>query len=194
MYNGKFSGRKSRLLHARQLVLMLSMALLLVGLVGGSIAYIFMSTENVDNTFTAANVGTAVHETNSGGEKKNVYIENTGNISAYIRAAVIINWQTEDGVVYGEAPVEGVNEDYTISYDSNWEQVGDFWYHKGAVNAGDKTNVLISSVKPTEIGKARTDDKGNTYYFTVTVIGSGIQAKGMGAENAQAAWTAAKTK
>lgn len=198
MYNGKFSGKKRRLLRKRQFVILTSMALLLVGLVGGSLAYLFMSTQSVNNTFTAARVTTDVLETNTNdGQKTNVRIKNTGNISAYIRANVIINWQTSDGVIYGEAPeacdANGCNhekcgKDYVISYGNSWTKSGDFWYHNTAVNAGTESSVLINSVQPTNTGKTRTDDQGNTYYLTVTILGSGIQAKGMDAANAQDAW------
>ena len=193
MYNGKYSGKKSRILRKRHIALMLSMALLLVGLVGGSLAYLFMSSQSVENTFTQAFVKTSVQETFDGAEKKDVAIRNDGNISAYIRAKVIINWQTEGGLVYGEAPQAGV--DYKIVYNEKswtWEKTDDFWYHNGAVAPGEKTSDLIVSCTPTDTGLFRKDDQGNTYYLTVTILGSGIQAKGIGVDTAQAAWAAAK--
>ena len=192
MYNGKYSGRKSRILRKRHIALMLSMALLLVGLVGGSLAYLFMSSQSVENTFTQTFVKTSVQETFDGAEKKNVAIKNDGNISAYIRAKVIINWQTKDGLVYGEAPVE--DTDYNIEMGTGWtkDEETDIWYYNSIVAPGEKTSDLIDVFTPANGGKTRTDDQDKTYYLTVTILGSGIQAKGMGADTAQAAWAAAK--
>ena len=173
MYNGRFSGRKRRLLRKRQFAVIVSMALLLVGLVGGSLAYLFMSTDDVENTFTPVKVTTDVDETFENNVKSNVKIKNTGDISAYIRAAVIINWQTEDGKVYGEMPVEGT--DYTIEYnEEDWTLQGGFWYHKGAVAPGEKTKALIKTCSPEGSG---SPDGNTDYKLTVTILGSGIQAK-----------------
>ena len=71
-----------------------------------------------------------MEETFESGVKSDVTIRNTGNIDAYIRAAVIINFVSDDGKVLAAAPQEGT--DYVIVWSSHgWVKGSDgYWYHK----------------------------------------------------------------
>ena len=84
-------------LNRKKTVLLLAMVvLILAGAVGGTLAYIVTSSGPVQNTFTPAHVTCAVEESDfvdgTSTIKNNVTIRNTGNTSAYIRAAVVANW------------------------------------------------------------------------------------------------------
>lgn len=60
-------------------------------------AWLVDSTQEEINTFIPGTVTTTVEEEFDGETKDNVFIRNTGNIDAYIRAAVIPVWKTESG-------------------------------------------------------------------------------------------------
>ncbi len=157
---------------------LLASLLLVVGVtVGGTLAYIVADSGPVENTFTPSVVTTYVEEDIESNVKKDVKIKNTGDTTAYIRAAVVVTWQDEAGNVLGEKPVE--NEDYTIDYvlASGWVQGADgFYYWTSPVLSDDEdseecyTGVLINSCAPVE------DKTPDGYSLAVEIIGSGIQS------------------
>lgn len=166
------------------LVACLSVAALAVG---GTIAWL-TGDDSVENTFSPGKVTTTVVEDFDDGVKRDVRIENTGNVDAWIRAKILITWQDENGNVYGQAPVKGT--DYKISYNTDnqldknedgcnfaagrWTLGGDgFWYWSGRVAPGATTGFLI-----TECVLANSSAAPEGYSLCVEVIGSGIQADG----------------
>lgn len=110
MYRGRRVKRKRKVT-----ALLVSVALIVCVAVGGTLAFLADSDGPVVNTFTPSKVTTTVDEKFDNDVKENVKIKNTGDTTAWIRAAVVITWQDKNGNVYAQAPVE--NTDYTISYD-----------------------------------------------------------------------------
>lgn len=170
-----------RVMKTKKPVALVALLLLLCCTVAGTLAYLVDSTDPVTNTFTPAHVSTAVKETFKDGVKSDVKIQNTGDIDAYIRAAVIINWADANGNVYGggtpAASTKEVTGDYTISYntDGSWKQIGDYWYYTKPVAADSLTEkALIESCAPVA-GKAPEG-----YDLQVTILADGIQADGVG--------------
>lgn len=163
---------------------LLASLLLVVGVtVGGTLAYIVAGSGPVENEFTPSKVTTAVFETIEGTTKTDVMIQNTGDTTAYIRAAVVITWQDEAGNILGEKPVEG--QDYTITYSlsSGWEKSSDgFYYWTSPVKSDDEdaqncyTGVLISNCTAKTTKTIGNGADAVTYYLAVEIIGSGIQS------------------
>ncbi|MFL2096500.1 hypothetical protein [Marinilactibacillus psychrotolerans] len=130
-------------------------------------AYLQDSTPAVTNTFTPGKVATEIEETFDGSEKKDVKIENTENVPAYLRAAIIVNWVDADGDYAAEVPV--LDEDYEIVINNtDWFEKDGYYYHKTAVDPGKSTSVLINIAKPL---KEKED-----YSLSIEILGSGIQA------------------
>lgn len=171
MYQGK-RYKRSRRRSGKSAALLVSLLLLLTVTVGGTIAFLMDTDGPLHNLFNPSKVTTKVEETLSGDTKKDVYIKNTGDTDAWIRAAVVVTWQDEDGNVYGQAPAAGTN--YTAwTPGTNWLTGDDgFYYYTFPVASGETTqDALIADVKP--IGNPPADG----YYLTVEIIGSGIQNK-----------------
>lgn len=177
MYQGKYR-KRFRKRSRKTPILLVSLFLLIVLGVGGIIAFLSDKTELVTNQFTPSKITTEVEEVLSGNTKSDVKIKNTGNTTAWIRAAVVITWQDKDGNVYGQAPV--VDTDYTIEYDldNGWVQGTDGFYYwtrpvKSQKEDSDncQTGILISSCTSTK------DKAPEGYYLTVEIMGSGIQSK-----------------
>ncbi|MBE5868585.1 MAG: hypothetical protein E7293_06445 [Lachnospiraceae bacterium] len=169
---------KSILKTKKSIALLFSLALLLFVSVGGTLAYLIDTTQPVGNTFTSSKVTTAVVETLDGQTKKNVSIQNTGDTTAYIRAAVVVNWKDVDGNVYGQVPVAGT--DYTITYalGNGWKQGADgFYYYIRPVQSVAEapsdcsTQVLINSCSPV------ADRAPSGYYLNMEILCSGIQSQ-----------------
>ena len=180
-----------RVMKTKKPVALVALLVLLCCTVAGTLAYLVTSTNSVTNTFTPASVSTEVKETFKDGVKSDVKIQNTGNIDAYIRAAIIINWADKDGNV-SATPVE--DGDYKIKYDSSntWEKIGDYWYYTNPVAADSLTEkALIESCTPVA-GKAPEG-----YDLQVTILADGIQSEPLTAIKEAwhvdpATWTAIK--
>ena len=163
-----------RVMKTKKPVALLALLLLLCCTVAGTLAYLVTNTDPVTNTFTPAEVKTEVTESfvEDKGElvKSNVQIKNNGNIDAYIRAAVIINWADANGNVYGGGtPVEGT--DYTApELQNGWIKVGDYYYYTSAVPAGSSTGTLFAPIEQL------TTCKDTNYGLQITILADGIQS------------------
>ena len=139
---------------------------------GVVVAYLSTSTEEVSNSFVPETSETpAVEETFDQKVKQDVSVDvGDPGYAVFVRAAVIVTWQDEDGNVYGKAPEAGV--DYTISYnDTNWFLKDGFWYCRESVASGN-TPVLITTCSPIA-GKAP-----DGYSLNVEIMTQTIQALG----------------
>lgn len=167
-----------RVMKTKQPVALVALLLLLCCTVAGTLAYLVDSTDPVTNTFTPASVSTEVNEDFDGITKSNVTIKNTGNIDAYIRAAVIVNWANDAGEISG-TPV--TNADYSITYNTgangDWFVGSDgYYYCKTSVKSEKQdakdcwTPVLIESC--TQKGTAPEG-----FHLQVTILADGIQSE-----------------
>lgn len=173
-------------LNRKKGILLLAAAMLiLVCGVGSTLAYLATQTGQVQNTFEPAYVTSEVNETFDNLVKSNVTIKNTGNVSAYIRAAIVVTWKDAAGNTMPQAPG---TDDYTLSINTDgWEKDNDgYYYCKQPVASNTESAVLITECKPT-----KSYDDGRT--LCVEVIGSAIQSEGMGANRAQDAFAKAAT-
>ena len=168
-------------LNRKKGILLLAAAMLiLVCGVGGTLAYLATQTGQVQNTFEPAYVTSEVNETFDNLVKSNVTITNTGNVSAYIRAAIVVTWKDAAGNTMPQVPGRG---DYTLNIGSDWtlERDDGYYYYNAVVAANGSTTNLIVECKPT-----KPYDDGRK--LCVEVIGSAIQSEGMGANSAQKAF------
>jgi len=178
MYQGKYTRKAGRrcLKWDKYFVLLLSAAVLLCGVVGGSVAYLAAADTPLENAFTSAEVIVTVLDAGSNGAK----LRNDGNTDAYVRAMVVATWQNSAGEVHWSAPAEGV--DYTIDWNSaDWDgpAAGAFFRtYSEKVSPGGSTAVLFTNCAPVE-GKAP-----DGYHLAVDVIAEAVQADA----NGQAAW------
>ena len=176
-------------------VALVAILVLLCCAVAGTVAYLVTSTGPVTNTFTPASVTTQVEEEFNGTTKSNVRIKNTGNIDAYIRTAVIVNWADAQGNVSG-TPVK--DTDYVMDLnivtdkkpDAPWFKGSDgYYYCKTAVKSVKQdtkncyTPVLIKSCI-----KATGAQAPAGYDLQVTILADGIQS--VPADAVQQAWPA----
>lgn len=171
MYKGKYRARKKRGKIGKTLAVLLSVVLVIALAVGATIAFLADSTNGVKNTFTPSQITVEVNEAFDGTTKSDVSIKNTGDTTAYIRAAVVVTWQNAAGNVYGVEPVE--NTDYSLEIaNSGWFKGADgYYYHSAPVQAGANTGILIKQAKAVE-GNAPAKD----YFLSVEIIASGIQS------------------
>ena len=181
----------------KALIALASVALLLCAAVGSTAAYLRDNTGTVTNTFLPGQVSCAVVEngtaytdsTVSVANKSNVTVKNTGNVPAYIRAAILVTWKSADGTVYAAVPQSGTGKDYTLQLNTaDWSESGGFYYYKSAVAPEGLTSALISSARQITAGPVGVDH--TQYTLSIEILAEAIQADGMGASSAQDAWNA----
>ncbi len=141
MYQSKHLAPKTRKKPAasyrkRKLMLIMSVALLLTMAIGGTAAY-FMDTEFSSNSFGVGRVSCAVSIAE---DKNSVTVQNTGNVPANIRVAVVANWasETEAGSIHYTQPALSIDS-------SGWSAGNDgFYYYASAVAANQSLTLPIS--------------------------------------------------
>ena len=116
----------------RKAVLLLSLILILVGAIGGTMAYLVTSSAQVANSFAPSSVTCMVNLGNT--------VTNTGDIPAYIRAAVTANWVNADGSIHAIPP------SLAVAAGGGWTSGGDgYFYYSAAVSPNDSTSALSVS-------------------------------------------------
>ena len=170
MYQGKRYKRSHRR-SSKSTALLVSLLLLLGVTVGGTIAFLMDSDGPLNNIFNPSKVKVEVKETTDGNIKSNVCIENTGDTEAWVRAAVVVTWQDDDGNVYGQAPVAGTDYTAWTPGDGWMEGADDFYYYTTPVAADGTTEALIGSIS--QSGNSPAEG----FYLTVEIVASGIQSK-----------------
>lgn len=116
--------------------LLVLLALSIVG--GATVAALVRNTDDLENSFVPGIVSCSVDQ--------NFKVTNTGNVPAYIRAAIVVNWMDEDGNIRAIDPVE--NTDYTLSIGNGWDQIGTYYYYTGEVAANGITGEPVCTVTP----------------------------------------------
>ena len=165
----------------KSMVLLISLTMVLMIAVGGTLAFLADTSEPVVDTFEPAYVTSEVNlsQTNN---TITAIVKNTSNINAYIRAAVVVTWRDENNKIYWTNPSRTLSIDKD---ESKWEKGSDgYYYWPEIVAVGESISEKIV-VTPTG-----TAPEG--YTFTVEVLAEAIQAYGMNASSAQGAWANAK--
>ena len=160
---------------ARRAPLALIVALVGILAVGGTAAWLATSTNEVKNTFEPTEVTCAVSETFENNVKSNVKVTNTGDVDAYVRAAVVINWVDAEGKVVAQVPEEyGYALTGSLPASSKWVKGADgFYYYAEAVAPGASTvENLIDSIAPTFEGTGE-----QTCFLSVDILAGAIQAE-----------------
>lgn len=155
----------------KSLILLVSVTLLLTISVSGTVAFLSDYSGPVENKFEPGKVPPQITEDFDGKVKSNVAVTNTGNTDAYIRAMIVVTWQNKEGKVYPAMPVEGKDNDYTITIGSGWAYDNNFYYYKGSVGPNRTTTNLIETCSPVT-GKEPADG----YTLHVEIIVQSIQA------------------
>lgn len=154
--------------HLKPQIVALCILLALCLVAGSVLAYMFLKTSQLDNQFDPAVVTCQVNANND-----NTFdVTNTGDVNAYIRAAIVVNWM-EDGNVRGIAPTES---EYTLSVNTtDWQQDPEtgYYYYNHYVLPNNVTNDLV-----TAYGLAENVTAPNGYELCVEVVAEAIQADG----------------
>lgn len=163
----------------KQIMVLLVGVLLLAG-VAGTFAWLSVTGVLV-NEFGFGSVVPSVDEKLDNNMKSDVAVKNSGSAPAYLRVAVDIYWQDQDGARLWDEP--GAGTDYTIEWGkvsnasttnnaSSWVRSTDgFYYWTSSVAPMGKTDVLIKSVS-----EKKVDDKNHDKNLVVDISTQAIQS------------------
>lgn len=179
-YSDKYERRSTKQLlrrHQKRFVtLLVSLLLMLVLTVGGTLAFIMTKANEKTNTFIPAQVSCEVIEEFDGVVKSNVAVKNTGNTNAYMRAAINVTWMKDENAaeqtVTAKVPQIGVDYALIFLADTGWIKGADgYWYYQTPIAPGTSTAKLIQECKQLEGA-----DIPQGYHLSVEIVASAIQS------------------
>ncbi len=148
--------------------LLISLLALLTLTVGGTVAYLVASTDNVVNTFTPSHVDCTVDEVFNDNTKTSVTVTNTSDINAYLRVKLVTYRVNEDGNHIG-----GTAGIPSFTLGENWFKYGDYYYYTKPVAPGSSTPSLIAGNGLTLQGRYDDADGGKQ---AIDVMAEAIQS------------------
>ena len=153
-------------LNRKTIVLLASFVLLFVFVIGSTLAWIADTSDPVVNSFEPTEVTCEIIENNFDKKVKNdVTVKNTSkDVTAFIRAAIIVNWQDENGYL-----TPAVAGDYTLTIGSDWKENGNYYYYNSKVEPGEFTGNLVKLCKPAVVKDGM--------HLRVEIIADAIQAE-----------------
>lgn len=159
----------------RTAVLFIAIILLISTAVGSTVAFLATKTEPVENAFEYANVSCEVTEAWDTDGSSIVQVRNTGTISAYIRAAVVVNWIDVNEKIAASVP-EGYSYELTCSSGS-WVPGPDgvFYYLRPVAPGASTEGILLACTV--------TCPETPEYTLSVEVLAEAIQSTPASAVN-----------
>lgn len=144
--------------HKPIIKVLLSVLLVTVALVGGTLAYLVASDDPIINTFKLANVNTEIDEPEDGGNAstKTPWVENVGESTVFVRAKAVV--VTGDGssvpvteadleILYNDSDVVPGNNDWSNTEGVYWMAGDNGWYYYNRTLAKDQiTEPLFDGV------------------------------------------------
>lgn len=177
-YDGKYlQSEHKQLRRPKRLATLLVSLLLVLGVaVGGTVAFLSTRTDSKENTFTPSKVTCEVTETFNNNVKSNVAVQNTGDTTAFIRAAINVTWMSNQDAanqtVSAKVPVKDTDYSIKLADNTNWIRGADgYYYYKLPVDPQVSTGVLIEECKLQN--NASVPDG---YHLSVEIVASAIQS------------------
>ena len=146
-YHGKFESPRKR--RRMTMVAALALALVLTVSAGGTLAWLFTSTDPVENTFSPAKIYVEVKEDFNGTAKSNIRVYNGVDSTAseadvYVRLAVIMNCVAGDAICAEHSS----NISITLPDAVNGWILGDdgYYYYSTVLKKGETTSRLFNNI------------------------------------------------
>lgn len=165
----------------RSFVVLAALLVLVLGIVGTTLAWLTDKTDALTNNFTYAKVSCEVLEDvdEDKTEKRKVWIQNTGNTDAYIRATYVVTIRDEEGNILYDAYETKDFKDYMRGLESKisdappWQRGSDgYWYYMLPVAPNELTKELFKST----IYPLRIKINEKFAYTYIEILASAVQA------------------
>lgn len=139
-YEGKHQAKTAR--GGRMTALTVALALILTVAIGGTIAWLVTKTDSITNTFQPSQVTCEVEEdfNKDTGVKKDIKVQNTGDIDAFIRVKLVTYRTNDKGQHIG-----GTATLPSFTLGENWVEYDDYYYYTKPVAPNAYTEVLTDA-------------------------------------------------
>ena len=176
MTNGTHAARGRKI---KPIALIISIILVAGLAIAGTTAWLTNKTNSVTNSFTPGKVTTTVTENFDGTTKSDIHVKNTGNVDAYVRASVVMNWVDKDGnVVADDTQFHDLSQ---LTLGTNWVLGKDGYYYYtqrvAPYKEGNTDGVGLTGALFTDSITEPKNTNGN--HLQVTILAEGIQADGV---------------
>lgn len=158
-------------------ILIISLALLCMAGIGGTLAYLLDATDPVVNTFTPAKVDITIYESKDETTKSDIKITNSSDndaVTAFVRAKLVTYWT--DIVDGKETVIPAPSEDIAkkaggeLITANGWFEVNGIYYYDSPVAPGASTKVMANPI-------TITLSAGSTIKCYIDVLAEAIQAE-----------------
>ena len=163
----------------RSFVVLAALLVLVLGIVGTTLAWLTDKTKDLTNTFEYAKVSCNVEETFENNVKSEVKVKNTGNTDAYIRATYVVTIRDKEGNILYDAYETEKFKNYMadlerkINDDGSWQEGTDgYWYYRLPVPPNGETNKLFGEM----IRSAYIEINGTVADTYIEILASAVQA------------------
>ena len=164
---------KNKFRSKKSFILLISLAFVLLVGVSGTIAYLVATSGPVVNIFTSSGVPITVTDKVENNIKENLVITNNGNVSAYIRVALVANWVDASDNIVAPVSLSSITASY---FGDNWVKNGNYFYYKLPVAAGNTVpNTFIFDA--TSLTKPDGAD-----HLEMTILAQAVQSDGYAAD------------
>ena len=151
----------------KSLTLIISLVALCAVAVGGTLAWLFDSSEKLENNFYVPDAKIEIKEDFDGNEKRNVGVKNTGETEVYVRVMLVETWRNASNQVVAKPDDAVVN--YERDSSNGWaEGPGGYYYYTRPLAVGATTPNLIDKA-------TCTVPKGDALLH-LEVVAQGIQS------------------
>ena len=126
----------------KSLTLIISLVALCAVAVGGTLAWLFDSSEKLENKFYVPDAEIEIKENFDDNVKTDVGVKNTGETEVYVRVMLVETWRNASNQVV--AKPEGAVVSYEMGSSDDWKTgPGGYYYYTKPLVAGDTTPNLI---------------------------------------------------
>lgn len=164
------------------ITMLLSVLLVAVVLVGGTMAYLVARDDAVVNSFDLVDVRTEIEEPEGGSAaSKTPKVKNEGASQVYVRARAVVITGEDSSVPVSEQDLniryndgtlgEQVNNNWTDAPDAYWVYENDGWYYYNVpLNQKDETEPLFDGVEITTDWENPQSVKFDIYVYHESVV------------------------
>lgn len=162
----------------RSFVVLAALLVLVLGIVGTTLAWLTDKTKDLTNAFEYAKVSCNVEETFENNVKSEVKVKNTGNTDAYIRATYVVTIRDEEGNILYDAYETEKFQKYMDNLESKisdprWQKGTDgYWYYRLPVPPNGETYKLFRE----KIYSAHIEINGTGADTYIEILASAVQA------------------
>lgn len=116
----------------------------------GSNTFLEDTTIKLTNKFEPGVVTATIDEKFENNKKDYIKIQNSGNVPAFLRAKLVVNWVDENGYILAN-PTNVTDPTAGLIDTANWQLCSDgYYYYKGYVEAGGSRDLTTGVVTLTE--------------------------------------------